>query len=318
MPILSRELKAAAQPYFSGDKESFATTLVAGLLRLYGVEALEWDPLTIQMEIKEDLGVDMPRRVYDKMMALVSALKTDVVYKDVAIFDETVNAMTGKGVGIDRDIPSVDDVAWVVTELRMNDPEPVTRSPEQPFSRDIQKYARVVLDDEGVDIAPEALDFAANRPVKQEGMDDPEFYEAAWGSAQAKADEIDKWVEGMAIQMIHQLMSLGIDFQAKEARWTSEKNKLVHVEKHAPEFDGPEGYLKAEELYSQKPEGIVSSEKSCRVGPDGDVRCAKKTLFDDDTVRVSTEDDDRTITLYKRSPMHQHMIQLAKARSEKS
>jgi len=71
MPILSRELKAAAQPYFSGDKESFATTLVAGLLRLYGVEALEWDPLTIQMEIKEDLGVDMPRRVYDKMMALV-------------------------------------------------------------------------------------------------------------------------------------------------------------------------------------------------------------------------------------------------------
>lgn len=315
MPIVSREFKEAAAPYFSGEKPAFATTLLAALIRLNGAEVLEWDPLTIELEVKEDLGVEMPRKVYDKLLALISALSTDSTYKDVALFDETVNALAGKGVGVERDVPPVDEVAWAVTELRLNDPEPVSRSPEQPFAREIQRYARVVLDDEGMKIAPKALDFAANRPVKQEGADNPDFYAAAWGSAQARADEVDQWIEGMVIQLIHQLMSIGIDFpQVKEGEWTSDKNKLTHVAKHGPEFGGAEAYLAAEKEYSQKPGGSVSVEHNCRTDAEGNVRCAKKTEFEDGVVRVSREDDDRTITLYQRLPMHQHLSELAKSR----
>ena len=183
MPILTREFKAKAVPYFSGKTEAFATTLVSALVMMYGIEALTWDPLTIQLELKDDLELEMPRKVYDKMMALVIALTTDSVYKDVAFFDETVNALTGKGVGVDRSIPSVDEVAWAVTELSMNDPEPVGRDPEKRYGSDIARYVRVVLDDEGMTRAPKVLAFAKSKPVKKEGMEDPAMYASAWALA---------------------------------------------------------------------------------------------------------------------------------------
>jgi hypothetical protein len=211
MPIYNRELKEAGIRYFSGASESFATTLAAILMKAYGPAVLEWDGLTIEMQVKDDFGVEMPRLVYDKLMALITALATDSIYKDVVLFDETVSALNGEGVGVERDIPSVDDVAWTVAELRINDPDPVGRDPKKPWSPDIQKYVRVVLDDEGLRRTPRILDFAAERGVPKEGMDDVDHYAATWESQSRRADEIDKWVEDQIVVLIQQLVGAGIE-----------------------------------------------------------------------------------------------------------
>lgn len=230
MPTIYRhdsELKTTLHKYFSGEKEAFATTLVSGLIRMYGVEALEWDPLTLQLEIKNDLGVEMSRKVFDKMMGLIAALTTDSVYKDVAVFDETISALVGDGVGVERGVPTVYDTAWAVTELQMNDPDPVSRDPRNPWSRNIAKYVRVILDDAGFNIAPKALNFAENRPLPKEGFDDPSYYAGAWGSQQEKATEVDIWLEEKAVQLIAQLMGLGVELDDKGHEKTGADNYTV-------------------------------------------------------------------------------------------
>jgi len=317
MPTLTREFIAAARPYLTGEAEAFATTLLSILLRAYGVDVFEWDPITVQMELKDDFGVEPPRRVFDKLMGLLSALSTDRIYKDVAVFDETVNALSGHGAGVDRDIPSVDEVAWAVAELTMADPEPVTRNPEQPFGRDIQKYVRVVLDNEGMTIAPNVLGFAQSRAPKAEGNADPDLFSGAWGAAQARGDEVDQWVEQMTGKLLQQLQSLGISFQQKVAEWTSHINAKNHVEKHGLEFGGLDEYATAERHYSARDPGqVIESERSCETDENGSTRCKVRTLYDDGVVRVADADSNRTITLFRRHPeMHNHLQELAKARS---
>lgn len=215
MPILQRALRSKLTPFLSGERETFATVLLAGLMKAYGLEVLDWDGATIQLQVKEDFGVEIPRRVYDQIMALQNVLTTDAVYKQVPIFDETISALNRNGVGVEQGVPSVDDTAWAVAEIRLNDPDPATRSPDQPWGRDIQKYVRVVLDDEGFTRAPKILDFAADRLPGKEGMDDVTMYAATWGVHQSKADEIDQWVESQAEKLISDLMELGIEFETK-------------------------------------------------------------------------------------------------------
>lgn len=225
MATLTRDFREKATAYFSGKQEAFATTLLVALIKMYGLEVLDWDPLTIQLEVKDDLGLEMPRKVFDRVMALISALKTDAVYKDVPLFDETVNALAGDGVGVERGVPSVEDVAWAVAELEMADPEPITRDSNNPFSRSVAKYVRVVLDDEGMYRAPKILSFAASRPIRKEGMDDKGYYAAAWGNADAKADEIDTWVEDRVVTLLNQLMELGVVFTPEQSKETLETVK---------------------------------------------------------------------------------------------
>jgi hypothetical protein len=156
----------------------------------------------------------MPRKVYDKLMGLITALTTDLVYKDVAVFDETISALNGRGIGVEQSVPAVEDVAWAVAEIDLNDPDPVTRNPKDPWKPDIKKYVRVVLDNEGFKIAPKVLEFAPNVHIPQEGMDDPSYYAGAWGSQQEKADEIDIWISGQITKLIEQLDLLGITVEA--------------------------------------------------------------------------------------------------------
>jgi len=214
----SIQFRKVAVPFFSGEKETFATVLVAALIKLYGLQVLDWDGATIQMQLKDDLEVDPPRQVYDQFMALINALHTDMIYRDVPLFDETISALNRQGVGTQQDIPSVDEVAWAVYEIRMNDPDPVSRDPKNPWSRDIRKYVRLVLDDEGLQLAPEVLSFAGSKHIAPESVDDPAYYAGTWNSQQARADEVDQIVNEKAQTLIQHLITLGVSFETSDSR----------------------------------------------------------------------------------------------------
>lgn len=205
------ELKAIGKQFFSGEREAFATTLLSILVKAYGIGCLNWDGITIQMQVKDDFDTDISRKVYDQLMGLISVLTTDSVYKDVEVFDEIVSALVGHGIGVEQNIPSVDDVAWVVAEIGLNDPDPVTRNPEDPWKSDIKKYIRVVLDNEGMKTAPKILNFVPSVHMEKEGMDDPSYYAGIWKSQQARADEVDTWVSGQLSKLVDQLGEIGIN-----------------------------------------------------------------------------------------------------------
>lgn len=208
--MIGREFRQQASPYLSGKVDAFATTLLGIVLKAYGPEALNWDGLTIQLQIKEDFEIDLPRRVHDKIMALILCMTSNRVFIEVPVFDEMISALAGQGVGYEQDVPPVEDVAWACTEILLNDPEPTGRPP-MPWSSDIRKYVRVVLDDEGMPIAPEALSFAKDTTVKTEENVTGADYAATWEIQASRAREVDEWIEARVVLLLDQLQSLGID-----------------------------------------------------------------------------------------------------------
>jgi len=208
--MLNPVFKERATEFLSGQREAFATTILGLLLKVYGQNLMSWDGLTIQMEVRDDFQLEMPRTVYDRLMALLSSMTSNQVFIDVPIFDETVSALVGKGLGQEQDAPPVEDVAWAVTEILLNDPRPKGRNANDPWSRNIKKYVRVVLDDEGMPIAPKALDFAGNDNVNAETSDDEAYYAGVWGVQAERAKEVDTWLDDRVALLLAQLEYVGV------------------------------------------------------------------------------------------------------------
>ncbi len=215
--MLNPALKERATEVLSGRKDAFATAVLGLLLKVYGQDLLSWDGQTIQLEVKDDFGLEMPRWVYDRLMALIAAMTSNQVFQDVPLFDETVSALAGKGMGYEQDAPPVEDVAWAVTEILLNDPAPAGRQPNHPWSRDIRKYVRAVLDDEGMPIAPKCLDFAGNNTVPGEAQGDGSYYAGVYGVQAERANEIDAWIDERISLLLEQLAYVGVPVNSQLA-----------------------------------------------------------------------------------------------------
>lgn len=208
--MIDREHKLRIKKFLEGEDETFCTVLVSALLRMYGPEVLNWDGATIQLQLKDDLGVEMTRRVYDQIMGLLAILNTDAVYKDANVFDVAVSALGRQGLVFDNKPPSVQDVAWAIAEISINDPNPVTRDPKAPWGTQIQRYIRAVLDDEGMNIAPAILSFVPDKTPGKNTNDPASDYAGEWGVRQAEADEIDEMVEARFRALLQHLESIGV------------------------------------------------------------------------------------------------------------
>lgn len=206
----SNDFKAKLVPFLNGEKEAFATTLLLGLVKTYTLDLLQWDGITIQFQVYDDFDIDMPRIVYDKLLALITCLNTDAVYTDIIVFDKIVSALNGGATTICDGAPSVEDVAWAVNEIRLNDPVPVSRPPNDPWAPNVARYVKAVLTDEGFTIPPKVLSFAGSSQVGGT-TNIPFLYTAGWQGAQSKADEIDQWVDRTTMSMIQTLSELDIN-----------------------------------------------------------------------------------------------------------
>ncbi len=204
----------AAKQFFSGERETYATVLLGILLRKHGVECLGWDPVTIEAEVKQQYGVDMPHTVYDQLMALINALTGDSVYRLVDVFDRTVNALTRCGAENEADIPSAEEVAWTVFELMANDPDPYDQGEKGdfPFSHDIRLYCGVVLEDEGIRHPPSTLSFATMPQRKKSSLSDsPQEFQEAYQSQGKEGESVDEFVRKHFSEMLDHLKEVGIE-----------------------------------------------------------------------------------------------------------
>lgn len=204
---IALDFKRTVIPWFSGERPTFATVLTSSLLKVYGPEALNWDAQTIQLQVKEDFNVEMPRRVFDQLMGQIAAITSTAVYNDVIAFDSYASAVNRLSIRFDHDTPDPGDIAWAVAELAQVDPEPVG---VKGWSADIQAYIRVVLDDAGVTIPPKALGFVKPKPPTSGFSDSPDLYAAAWAGQEAQAAEIDQHVNELTLLMLADLAKLGI------------------------------------------------------------------------------------------------------------
>lgn len=211
MSFASLEWRGVAAEFLSGSKTAFATTLVAIVVKSYGAEALNWDPLTRRTQISEDFKVELGRREFEALEGLINAMTTDTVYRAVPVFLKTVDALNHRP--DDGEVPDADDVAWAVAEISANDPNPeIPMQNGIPWSSDIRRTVGVVLDSEGILGEPQILKWAIRKnPPAAEGKNDTvESFEDAMASAASKADEIDDDVDRRFEALIKQLELIGV------------------------------------------------------------------------------------------------------------
>lgn len=210
----SQQFVKVARLFLGGQVETYATVLLAIVLKTYGPEALTWDPATIEAQLTEDFGVEMPDVVYDQLMALVNVLATDSVYYSVDVFDRTVSALTRCGVDADHDMPTAEELAWTVFEIMANDPDPYGfgKDAPYPFSHDISLYCGVVLADAGLKRPPKSLEFAVMPHwVPKDLKDSPGDFRDAYQSEEELASYIDQFVEHHFMQLVEHLRELGVE-----------------------------------------------------------------------------------------------------------
>lgn len=181
--MLKREL------YYSG--EAFGSALLTAAVDDFGTEMLEWEPETLQMEIKRLHGEDVPRGSLDRLEAARGLLTSNIFYKDPVSFSTGCRALNFRRMVPGSMTPAdLHDVMWGITEadLLLGG----TDGGDTVFSQPVARYVGVLLDRQGILDPPAILRFARTRdigPANQALADMPELGEVfEAGQAEDRAD----------------------------------------------------------------------------------------------------------------------------------
>lgn len=146
--------------------EADATVLNAMVLSKYGEEALDWDPLTIQMEIQDDFGVTPAGEVMDRICAMQIVMGTGDFFWRVDAFRNVVNTIANGQPFFQTFTPlQAEEIAIAIATVGMN-------RDMLPFSPSVRELVRLSLvgDGYGEDEFPEILSCVFDRNPSDEAV----------------------------------------------------------------------------------------------------------------------------------------------------
>lgn len=175
---------------------------------------LYWTPETIKMEIEETVGVVMPKANFDKLMAVICIITTDLFYRDVQRFIELSNILSGDDFQPDEFDPADSvECAWAIIEALLNDPPDAGET--GPFSDEVRRYLGIVLRNEGIVDAPDILKLALFDDHDPAGptdyADDPVMFSAMYDVQQGKTEEILTVLRDGMTELLAQLEALPVE-----------------------------------------------------------------------------------------------------------
>jgi hypothetical protein len=203
MPISPR-FRAAVE-----DTDAYASVLLVILLDLFGLEALEWTPETMAMELFDELGARLPPENLAKLSVASALVTTDRFYHDLPFFVTVCNVLSG-------DIPDprvydnadAEECAWGLAEgLLLSPPEP---DQDEPFAEEILRYLGETLKWEGITTPPDILKIAIvdQADPLADFADDPTMYGAMADVQTSKSADIEQSLRGNLTELVAQLESL--------------------------------------------------------------------------------------------------------------
>jgi len=139
------------------DPSLFATSALVLLIDRWGVDLVNWDPVTIELELKADFGIDPEPGLQDRIQAASTVLASDLFFRSPEAFVVTCDALNFGAPSSELLIPAdLDDVLWGVSEaLLLLGPDK-----DQKFSHDIARYVGALLTEAGIKKPPSVLEFA--------------------------------------------------------------------------------------------------------------------------------------------------------------
>ena len=155
----------------------FVSSMLLMLVEDFGAPCLQWEPETIQMELKAVMGCDPSALVLDKANAALTLAGSNQYHKSVEAFMALNRVMSLRPIaGADLASPDVDEIAWGVSEAKLIEGQ--EEFDTDGFTHDIRLYVGLALGQEGIDQAPPMLKFAEFDPQTQANaemlaIDDP-------------------------------------------------------------------------------------------------------------------------------------------------
>jgi hypothetical protein len=176
-------------------RETFASVLLTLFLDRFGIEALEWDPATITLEMEEEFDIELPQLTLDKLLVAIQILTTDRFFKSAPDFVDFCNVLSGATYRPDMwDPADAEEVAWGLTEALLISPP--DESDHAPFTDEIRAYIGAVLDSEGLINPPDILRIALRQarvsPAIEDFSDDPEMFAAIYEVERGKTEDINQ------------------------------------------------------------------------------------------------------------------------------
>jgi hypothetical protein len=156
--------------------EADATVLNAMIISRYGEQALDWDPLTIRLEIQEDFRVEPVDEVMNKICAMQIVMTSSDFFERIDTFINVCNALADGDPFFEVFTPlEPEEIAFAISTVAMN-------RDMLPFNPTIQRYVKEVLKSEGFD---------------EENF--PEIFSAIFGK-QSSAKDIRHTVAGVILE----------------------------------------------------------------------------------------------------------------------
>lgn len=191
---------------------TFGFTLLTIFLDLHGHEGLEWRPATIQMELEQEFGIDMPAGNYDRLMTAISIYTTNTFFVSTPDFVRACVVLSGHHPTPNLlQLPDSEDLAWGITEGLLI--QPPGNGEKGPFSAEITGFIGEVLSSEGIINPPDVLRIAVRDQsllsrVSYDYSEDPEMFSGIVQMENSKTDAINGIIKGRLHSLLMQLATL--------------------------------------------------------------------------------------------------------------
>lgn len=196
------------------DEQTYATVLITIVLDLYGMDALQWSPDTLTMEIQDDFAMNLPQSNLDKLMCAIGIITSDDFFKRLSVFLNYCNILSGGDFTPQQVVPSdALECAWGIVEGLL-----LSGSDEdEPFTNEIRYYLGRVLDAEGIKDPPDVLAIAlrdgpspGNYSPDYSGMalQDADMFQVGFENQQDRGKEITESIRDNTVDLLKQLGEL--------------------------------------------------------------------------------------------------------------
>lgn len=139
------------------DPGLYTTSAIVLCADAWALDFLEWDPSTVEMELKTTFGIQPTAELLDKIQAGSALFTSNLFFVSLETFSMICNALNfGVTTSALMTPADLDDVLWGVTEAYAL----LGEDADNKFSHNIARYVGCLLDDAGVREVPSILQFA--------------------------------------------------------------------------------------------------------------------------------------------------------------
>jgi len=197
--------------HWMADPQLYTTSALLLLTDAFGSEFIEWDPLTLNLELKNRYGFEPSENLLDMIQAGAALYTSNLFFISLETFAPTCNALNFGTVTSELFLPpDLDDVLWGCSEAKIILGDLYETD---GFSHNISRFVGALLDEDGIYKPPGILKFAEypdeHDQLSHDAFEGDATGYGAWQDTQnEERDMMEKWNQRKLRALIVQMKQL--------------------------------------------------------------------------------------------------------------